>query len=284
MRYLFLKILILFVTPVIGYCTAQYPDKLIYKGDTIPIFANPLEPYLKAHNIDTLPDFRGCGSTACWRGYVAIWEIENDSLFLNEVTPCYNDCRKDPNNADLKELFGEDFKNGRVFAKWVSETLLAPHGRILQYVHMGYGSVYEKELHLTISEGILKNNKWITNHIDDPELIDRFNYDLMQDTLFHYIAKLDWDKLGNDLMCDDTYLITIGKKGKVKAISYGYYESKWEKFKWNLLDAKCRRLIKSAIKDLKFDQLLIHGKPQKEVIQLDLFWDEDTQKLELWKN
>lgn len=269
---------------VFANLTAQLPDKLMYKGDTISIFSNPLESFLQLNNINSLPEFKGCGSTDCWRGYVAVWEIVNDSLFLNAITPCYKDCRSDPNNAKLKKLFGSNYMNGRVYAHWVDETLLSPQGRLLKYVHMGYGSIYEKELHLTIKKGKLTKENWITNSIDDPDLIDRFNYDLMQDTLFQNISKLNWDEIGNDLMCDDSYLITINKNGKPKSISYGYYESKWEKFWWNLSDRKCRRIIFNSIKHLKFDKLLIHGRPQKEVVKIEIFWDEETQKLELWKN
>lgn len=260
--------------------TAQYPDKLIYKGDTIPIFSNPLEPYLKHNTTDTLPGFRGCGSTACWRGYVAVWALRNDSLFLTNITPCYTDCRDDYSNVDLKELFGNKYVNGEVFADWVDQTLLSPQGRRLRYIHMGYASIYERELLLSIKNGRLTKEKWVANSIDDPELIDRFNYDLMQDTLFHYISKLNWNALGEDLFCDDYYSITISKRGRPKYISYNYFDSWWEKIWWNLTERKCRRKVFKAIKHLRFDQLKIHGKPQKEVVKIELFWNDATQKLE----
>ncbi|WP_421889080.1 hypothetical protein [Marinoscillum sp.] len=282
MRKVVFLTLAFFILNISVWATAQYPDKLVFKGDTISIFSNPLEEFLNINNIDSLPGLQGCMSTACWRGYIGVWIIENDSLFLTAVTPCCD--WKGSQNADLSKLFGNNFKNGKVFADWVNQTLLSPQGRLLQYIHMGYGSVYERELHLTIENGIKTKERWITNSIDDPELIDRFNYDLMQDTLFHYISILNWDELGNDLMCDDFYLITINKKGKPTSVSYDWYDSKCQKFWWNLTDGKCRRKIFRSIKHLRFDQLLVHGELQKEVVKVEVFWNDETQELEHWKN
>lgn len=52
-----------------AFATGQVPDYLIYKGDTIAIFSNPLEQYFERTGKRELLDFVGCGSTACWRGY-----------------------------------------------------------------------------------------------------------------------------------------------------------------------------------------------------------------------
>ena len=60
--------------------TAQIPDYLIYQGDTLAIFSNPLEKYFEQIGKRELIDFVGCGSTACWRGYKAIWELKDDKL------------------------------------------------------------------------------------------------------------------------------------------------------------------------------------------------------------
>lgn len=69
--------------------TAQIPDLLIYKGDTVSLYSNPLELYFRAKKSrpSRIGPY-GCESTACWRGYQAVWEIKNDSLFLNEIRDC----------------------------------------------------------------------------------------------------------------------------------------------------------------------------------------------------
>jgi len=57
--------------------------------------------------------------------------------------------------ADLTKLFGEHCKDGKVFAFWFSGDLTIPKGKLVEYVHMGYGSMYEKTLVLNIENGIL---------------------------------------------------------------------------------------------------------------------------------
>ena len=51
--------------------TAQVGDRLIYKGDTLILFSNPLETFLD--NFPTRPKLfgekEGCITTACGRGY-----------------------------------------------------------------------------------------------------------------------------------------------------------------------------------------------------------------------
>ena len=47
----------------------------------------------------------------------------------------------------------------RVFAHWYSGTIRIPQGKLLNYVHMGYGSTYERDLFLEIEKGVIKNTR-----------------------------------------------------------------------------------------------------------------------------
>jgi len=127
------------------FATAQIPDILIYEGDSLFIYANPLETYFDQTGSRELPKFKGCSSTACWRGYLGIWELRNDSIFLKEITTCSKRKCDTVVNADLAELFGGKYVKGEVFADWISFELLSPHGKQLKYIHQGYESVYEYE-------------------------------------------------------------------------------------------------------------------------------------------
>ena len=66
------------------FATAQAPDILIYDGQVFDLYSNPLESLYA--NEKERPDFRldakGSISTGNWRGYVAIWEIAGDKLYL----------------------------------------------------------------------------------------------------------------------------------------------------------------------------------------------------------
>jgi len=145
------------------FATAQFPDRLIYNGDTLSIFANPLE---QLYNNDSLrPKFFGrkevCRSTACWRGYEAEWIIIDNQLYLTGIySCCYSD---DKIKANLKKLFGNKFINGMVKADWFTGNIIAPQGKQLYYVHMGYQSLYEKELELQLINGKLIGTKIYDN-------------------------------------------------------------------------------------------------------------------------
>src|SRR5262245_15493283 len=70
-------------------------------------------------------------STACWRQYRGSWEIKDGRLSLIAVEGRF-------------ELLGE----GPLFADWFSGVLRVPKGKVIAYVHMGFGSVFEEEVHI----------------------------------------------------------------------------------------------------------------------------------------
>lgn len=145
-------ILILFVlfAATSAFATAQFPDDLIYNGEELPVFSNPLESYFDRDHPRPNHLF-AFSCTACWRGYVATWKIEQGSLFLIKVIE--GTCSRDAKEIPLELIFPN--REAPVRADWFSGVLRIPRGRQLHYVHMGYGSVYEKELLLTIEKGKL---------------------------------------------------------------------------------------------------------------------------------
>jgi hypothetical protein len=50
-----------------------------------------------------------------------------------------------------------------LLADWFSGILRVPKGEILQYVHMGFGSVFEEELHIKIAKGEVVASRIIDN-------------------------------------------------------------------------------------------------------------------------
>lgn len=99
------------------WATYQIPEIFIYKeyhtfyynsggfGQGYPLY--PLAKY-KEHrekmNMDTNGEIsNGCHSTACYRGYLGIWKIEDNTLFLSELK---NECYPDKDVVDMKEVFG----------------------------------------------------------------------------------------------------------------------------------------------------------------------------------
>lgn len=159
----FIFILLLLTVPVRSFATAQAPDILIYKGDTLSIFANPLE--LLYGNDSIRPKYFGekeaCFNTACYRGYRAEWTIVDNNLYLTGIYSCcyYEDSIK----ADLSKLFGDKYINGKIKADWVTAKIIAPQGKLLYYIHDAYASIYEKELELSFVKGQLEGTNIYDN-------------------------------------------------------------------------------------------------------------------------
>lgn len=126
--------------------TAQIAERLLYQGQTWSMCSNPLNDYFAFGGAS--PGFRW-ECTALWRGYVGLWEILDDRLYLLEL----NGTLEDGSAASLASVF-PDYPE-RVFAHWYSGTLRIPQGRLLKYVHMGYGSTYERDLLLEIERGVV---------------------------------------------------------------------------------------------------------------------------------
>jgi hypothetical protein len=156
----------LLLLPAISFATSQAPDVLIYNGKQYDLFANPLESFYENRN--DRPNFNitpGSISSGNWRGYVATWKIDGGSLYLVEIDSWIcaerfsDDCRK----ANLRGLFGQKYRAGKVKADWFTGLLRVPDGKMLRYVHMGYGSVYEREIVLKIGAGKVVGHSVIDN-------------------------------------------------------------------------------------------------------------------------
>ena len=50
-----------------------------------------------------------------------------------------------------------------VFADWFTGEIRIPQGDLLEYVHGGYDSTYEKDLFLDFKEGYLVSYKYVYN-------------------------------------------------------------------------------------------------------------------------
>ena len=137
--------------------TAQVHEILIYNGQESSMVSCPPMP----EDIDTIIKISDdeivkqiingeieniIFSTACWRGYIGTWEIKNDKFYLNNVVGRYKKVSKDP-----------------LFAQWFSDVIIMPKGKVFCYVHMGFESVYEKEVHIKIDNGKIVQQEEICN-------------------------------------------------------------------------------------------------------------------------
>lgn len=137
--------------------TAQAHEKLILEGVEVSMAFCPALPIDAGQVTETSastlrqrigskewPSF--LQSTACWRRYIATWEIKEGRLYLNQVIGRYHK----PDPAPL-------------FADWVTAVLRVPEGKRIQLVNMGFGSVWETELHIKVERGVVLKQRRVDN-------------------------------------------------------------------------------------------------------------------------
>ena len=225
------------------FATGQEPDYLIYKGDTLPIFSNPLENYFETHKRpDKIFEEYGINSTACWRGYIAYWELTNDSLFLLKI-------QGGSDKIEFSLIFKERNTPNKIFAEWFNNSILNPYGKQIYYEHMGYNSIYEFEREFVFDKGILQDI-----NIYDNSKSKKSKYTIDNGLLMDYIK----ENINNSLLPDSVnqarVIVLITKTteaGQIDSVSIarGFNET---------LNKEAMRVVKSIP---EWDVLYWHGKP-----------------------
>jgi hypothetical protein len=120
--------------------TAQVHERLILDGQQtsmafVPWLPSP-HPRIVSRS-EPAGDERVIYTTACWRRYIGTWELRNARFYLLALVGRF-------------ELVGTE----PLWADWFSGVLRVPRGRELHYVHMGFGTIFEEELHIRINDGV----------------------------------------------------------------------------------------------------------------------------------
>lgn len=134
--------------------TAQRPDKVIFEGTTYKLHSTPLSQYFHKYpqrhpkNLEPNPKtiIRSSGN---WRGYLATFEIVDSALFVKDITIQINNPAATMDNVDdmfmQKSVLDHCIPNSdSLKLSWYSGILVLPHGKLVNYVHMGFASTYEK--------------------------------------------------------------------------------------------------------------------------------------------
>lgn len=120
--------------------TAQVHERLILDGKELSLACEPTIPeHPRIINIsgeEASASNPLVFSTACWRNYIGSWEIKDGRLYLTSIVGIY-------------KLIGDS----PISAEWYTGTLRVPTGSMREYVHMGYGSTYERELYIDVRNG-----------------------------------------------------------------------------------------------------------------------------------
>ena len=132
--------------------SAQVKEILILNGKERAMASTPPIPK-DSHEIEEIVFEKGkkglsgiFDSTACCRGYVATWKIEDVKFYFVDIKGLYRKKNKEP-----------------IFADWFTGELKIPQGKLLKRVHLAFASVYEEEIHIKIKDGIVQSIETIDN-------------------------------------------------------------------------------------------------------------------------
>lgn len=104
-------------------------------------------------------DFGASSFSGNWRGHIATFEVRGKKLFLNSI-------ETSKVNTDFKGLLDKYLdRKGRVFASWVSGTLICGAGKCLNVEPDGLFPVYEQETELVVESGVVVSSRTYTNRI-----------------------------------------------------------------------------------------------------------------------
>jgi hypothetical protein len=163
MRKLLLSIgfLMIFLS---SFGTGQISDLLIIGKDTIHLKSFPMEQLISKEKLS--PFIIGNQfilSSACMRGYQAIWIIKNDSLYLQEIRGCFSDESID--YSVILEYFKENglepqINQGKILASWYTAVLVPYHQSYNNKVYLeeSFGTDTKKTI-LKFETGILILNE-----------------------------------------------------------------------------------------------------------------------------
>ena len=254
----------------------------------MPIYQLILEGYLQNFEQPTdsnslfgfsFRDDFGNISFNCWRGYQAVYSLENDSLFLKYILPC-NSLKNinsfiDSSNEKMRMMFNEKIKNQKVLLDWYSGEFSMPKGKSIWWDGI-FTRIYDKEELYTFRNGILLEKTLVNNYQKIKGGIAR-NDKAIGKEIFKRLKKMKWKELyKQDIMCDlQGYLFTIDERGKISSVESDNDELDEE-------DLYCLEIVKKQVQSLQFDIIKYHGSPMITQFFLRVFYDDEKHKLERW--
>lgn len=267
------------------------PDYIIYGKDTTATYNLLLEQYLQ--NQDTSKteklfglSFRNGSSFNCWRGYQAIYKIDNDSLFVVDVINCgelrNGKIDKAASATKMKTIFGNNLTRGRAYIDWFSGDINIPLSKNLLRWDGVFYKIFETEKVLNIENGSVSKVEDVSNYVNVPRAIDRRDKDEVSGILFKRLKKEKWKK-ADDCDCSEKYMVTIDENGYVAKIRMLEYdtEEKIEK-DWERKDYDyCIGTMYNALRKMRFDIIKDKGKPISEDIYIEI-WTKDNGRIENW--
>jgi hypothetical protein len=134
---------------------AQRPDIIILRNETLELYTNPLEDYWIIKN--KRPQF--IPKPYCKRGYIAMWEIHDQKLFLKDINGYYikrSFITPSQNVQYTMQTLFPNYNGEFVMAFWFTGKLRIPYGSMRRYAHEGYESRFDREILISVEQGVIQ--------------------------------------------------------------------------------------------------------------------------------
>lgn len=127
--------------------TTQISDSIIVEGKRYFLNVEPLEQWFEQTQMR--PKF-AVESSACWRGYIATWEIKNLGLYLVDIDATLE------NGTDVNvELLFPNSK-GEVKATWFTGVIVISDEKVFEHIDVENLPEDEQYLYYEIKRGRVK--------------------------------------------------------------------------------------------------------------------------------
>lgn len=142
--------------------TVQAGELLIINKDTFWIFACPIEmdPVLRREVGKRVVGER---YTSCWRGYIGIWRMEANKIYLEKIL---NSCGARPYTYISTDIIFDKYRDrkGRIPASWFDKEIRVVKGEQLRYI-MNSPGIFEDETFYQVKNGVITGKRTYHNTI-----------------------------------------------------------------------------------------------------------------------
>ena len=176
-----IHVIILFLVSLTAGATGQDAEKIIIDGERWDLLYCPIELDTTLSNgiRRILPDtvmidgekWKRIEWTSNWRRYIGEWEIKEGKLYLRDI---YIEIGREINGRhkfgeaklpydSYKNIFSEYLTEDGILASWVSDTLRAGKGGLIDYFHAGFDRTYEEEYIFPVAKGVITDKSLYNN-------------------------------------------------------------------------------------------------------------------------
>lgn len=176
-----LLLLLMALAPMMVFATGQASDIVYIDGQRWWLMGRPVgaDSILYVNLQARLPELVQ-ESTGNWDRFVGCWSLDGEWLVLDSIVcTVYEDStymkyyEMSLSTETMREVFGNYYRDGKIVATWLTDTIRLTRGKRIFYEHTGWNRHYETEMMLEVSEGRVVGRTLYRNRM----VVDGFYFD-----------------------------------------------------------------------------------------------------------